>query len=756
LATERLAGLLNEQHSDPWLADLIKRRKQDDTAALLALRDAIIANQKQHADQAIKLAGMAALAFRESHNVAGELRARYEEIYAYQRSMNGEACLRHASVLEPSLRSTPYHQLLSEFLLEKAVCEKRAGRPGEIDNPLNESSKLAKEFKYQVLQLRILGLAAGFKKEAEVYDVAWSLASKGIGLYWEGSYPAERLYQVYEVAAECAERQRHWHSAEALRRHAIRIRESMGASDKQDAIMLGTLYLDLATILIALKKDIPAAEAAAHADSILKLEAAEPTTRKFRSTVLVQLAKLQMESGNNTLALSTLLPILEYARKTGDQVTTLQCYGVLGDIYLGSHDTEKAVTAYQTGIVFSENALSTLSSSLDRLTWTSAAEGIYRGLVRAWLLQRREADAWRLWEWYKGRSLQVSAMTGSTHLRSWAEVQARFLQPIQGDKSPVRITYATFVDGLQIWVNQGGRTSSHWVPVPQQVIERKVQDFFDDCADSSSELSSVWKTGEDLYSLLWQPIASELPGSGIIVAELDGPLQNVVLEALRIPAHKYLAEQYNIVYSPGIYMDPTLKPGLKVDNATRVFLLDASAVTGLDPIPSQEREVQFIARQFSQSKIVNGAGTTLGDLRSGLGKREVFFFAGHAVRDSEGSALLINPGFFARAWDFRPQDLGSLQLAVLAACSTGSTDRNGLLDTHSLSNAFLAAGVPNVIASRWDVESDSTTDLMERFAVHLHKGQTVVTSLSRARQGVLIEIQHPYFWAGFYVAGQTN
>jgi hypothetical protein len=90
LASKKLADLLRERHSDPWLQDFLNALKPGDTAGLMALQQAIQANQKQHADEAKKNAQAAVLAFRKSRNPAGELLARYEEVYAFQRSLDGK------------------------------------------------------------------------------------------------------------------------------------------------------------------------------------------------------------------------------------------------------------------------------------------------------------------------------------------------------------------------------------------------------------------------------------------------------------------------------------------------------------------------------------------------------------------------------------------------------------------------------------------------------------------------------------------
>ena len=78
------------------------------------------------------------------------------------------------------------------------------------------------------------------------------------------------------------------------------------------------------------------------------------------------------------------------------------------------------------------------------------------------------------------------------------------------------------------------------------------------------------------------------------------------------------------------------------------------------------------------------------------------------------------------------------------------------MDTRSLDNSFLAAGVPRVISSRWDVDSDSTADLMEGMVAKLGKKIPVAAAMYAVQLDLMKREQHPYYWASFYLAGKAN
>jgi len=78
------------------------------------------------------------------------------------------------------------------------------------------------------------------------------------------------------------------------------------------------------------------------------------------------------------------------------------------------------------------------------------------------------------------------------------------------------------------------------------------------------------------------------------------------------------------------------------------------------------------------------------------------------------------------------------------------------MDTGNLANSFLAAVVPNVVASRWNVASDSTQALIGAFYEHVREGDNAVSALQKAQNELLKTSDHPYYWAGFYLAGRAN
>jgi CHAT domain-containing protein len=66
-----------------------------------------------------------------------------------------------------------------------------------------------------------------------------------------------------------------------------------------------------------------------------------------------------------------------------------------------------------------------------------------------------------------------------------------------------------------------------------------------------------------------------------------------------------------------------------------------------------------------------------------------------------------------------------------------------------------ALGVPEVVATRWQIDSSSAVPLMDSFYKGLSQGLTVPRALTAARQSLANDARyrHPYYWAAYYASG---
>jgi len=79
---------------------------------------------------------------------------------------------------------------------------------------------------------------------------------------------------------------------------------------------------------------------------------------------------------------------------------------------------------------------------------------------------------------------------------------------------------------------------------------------------------------------------------------------------------------------------------------------------------------------------------------------------------------------------------------------SGAMIRDGIKTLASL-------GVPDVVATRWQIDSAAAVPMMDAFYGGLAQGFTVPRALTAARQSLMRDARyhHPYYWAAYYASG---
>ena len=105
----------------------------------------------------------------------------------------------------------------------------------------------------------------------------------------------------------------------------------------------------------------------------------------------------------------------------------------------------------------------------------------------------------------------------------------------------------------------------------------------------------------------------------------------------------------------------------------------------------------------------------------------------------------------------RVSGFSHLKLAVLSACNTANGTTGVFDDRNSLARLLVGAGILDVVASRWTVDSRATSSLMQEFYAQLLSGRGVSSSLQEASHKLRQkkEYTHPFYWASFSVFGRN-
>jgi CHAT domain-containing protein/tetratricopeptide (TPR) repeat protein len=191
---------------------------------------------------------------------------------------------------------------------------------------------------------------------------------------------------------------------------------------------------------------------------------------------------------------------------------------------------------------------------------------------------------------------------------------------------------------------------------------------------------------------------------------------------------------------------------------------------GFTRLPFSRGEADAIAALVPRASLLEAtdfaANRTL-VAEGGLGDRAIVHFATHGLLDSEHPDLsglvlsLVDEKGTPQDGFLRMHEIYNLRLpadlVVLSACQTalGREIRGeGLV---GLTRGFMYAGARGVVASLWQVDDESTAELMKRFyRAMLKEGRRPAAALRNAQ----LELSRhprwaaPFYWAGFVLQGE--
>jgi CHAT domain-containing protein len=106
---------------------------------------------------------------------------------------------------------------------------------------------------------------------------------------------------------------------------------------------------------------------------------------------------------------------------------------------------------------------------------------------------------------------------------------------------------------------------------------------------------------------------------------------------------------------------------------------------------------------------------------------------------------------------FTAFDLFSLvcptNLVTLSGCQSGMSEVTGSDDLLGLMRGFLYAGARSLLVSLWNVNDESTANLMVNFYREWHKGASKSAALRQAMLTVRETYPNPFYWAPFLLVG---
>jgi len=248
------------------------------------------------------------------------------------------------------------------------------------------------------------------------------------------------------------------------------------------------------------------------------------------------------------------------------------------------------------------------------------------------------------------------------------------------------------------------------------------------------------------------------------VVDAEGALAGIPWAALEDRSGVPLIERFAFCQTLGIAEALRQEKDFHPDTSTALIFgspkLEGNLAREYPDLPGAVSQAQRVHDRFPGSLLLKGEDATAEAFRQHAPQAALVHFAGHGVSFGGFGALLLarSPGAdlyseYMKANDIASLNLRSMELVVLAACSSGVGEQPGIVNLDSLTRALLEAGAHRVIAANWDVDFTATDELMDAFYDNLANNRPA-EALRQAAQTVRQKWPHPYYWAGFRVFGR--
>jgi CHAT domain-containing protein len=737
-----LSDMAIQRHDDPWLGDLLAGQTAAEfPAAVKDLSEAVRANERADSERAHKYASRAALSFRHGNNVAGMMRAQIENSSALWDG--GAGCDRTAKALDPAFRGGRYRWLQARFELEEAVCAWLHEDLGVARNLYAAASEDAQAYDYQALHLRSQDRLAGIEAEIGGLDSAWRRSYLGLATFWSGNYPDVRGYNFYFDLYELTRVAGLAHAQVADWRDGMRLTDS-----SPDIAQRAMAHLAMGNAAEnAGMRELAAAEYA-RSDELFTQSPQIPSTRSARLEAETRLAGVEASQGKIQQAIARTKPLQPEIDRLSDNSLAILFYTTLGLAESKQAEGNGAQDDLQRVVRLAERQLRGLGDAKSRFEVMRESSGAYRALVQNELLKGNPERALSLWESYK-----------AAPLRRQTEVDLFRYLPLLTNQTVV--SYAMLPKGLAIWVMDSRGVFSHWQEGRNAEIVSTAARLRDLCADPSSDPSDLQSNARVMYDALILPIRDHLETSRMLVVEMDEGLDGLAPEVFVDEQGRYLAEVATVISSLGISYRDESRPAEPISSDTPALIVGvptSGTELGLDltPLPDVLAEADTVSHSFHAGTVLKADRATRESILERLQDTRIFHFAGHGINTPEQTGVVTSDGLITAA-SITKKLLSHLQLAVFSACDTAKGTAGTSNDGETLVRAFLQAGVPNVVASRWKVDSTVTRLFMELFYRQLLGGHSVAAAIHTAEVELRSQpgTSHPYYWSAFGAFGTS-
>lgn len=332
------------------------------------------------------------------------------------------------------------------------------------------------------------------------------------------------------------------------------------------------------------------------------------------------------------------------------------------------------------------------------------------------------------------------------------------------------LEYTVLNDKVLIWLITKDDLSFAETKISSDNLREKVLTYVD-LVSKNTEPDEQRRLAGELYQILISPIQDKLDAHKEICIIPDKVL--FILPFATLSSENYFIEEYKFFYAPSanVFLICSKKAKeLRVEMSETLLSIgnpsfNQKTFEELAKLPSASQEAIKIKEFYDKSKsmVFTEKAATKERVKENLKKADVIHFAGHYIVD-ENSPLLSSLVLAGNEkedsslpnYEIIGEKLSSARLIVLSACRTGVERYYNGEGMIGASRTFLATGIPLVVASQWDVDSEATKELM--IAFHRYRKKENLSTVAALRRSQLEMMKNekfnrPHYWAAFAALG---
>lgn len=267
----------------------------------------------------------------------------------------------------------------------------------------------------------------------------------------------------------------------------------------------------------------------------------------------------------------------------------------------------------------------------------------------------------------------------------------------------------------------------------------------------------------ELYDIIVAPIAETLPPARTLVLIPDASLRGVPFSALVDRSGRYLVEQRAIVVAPSAAVFVRLAERRARPSQRLHLLVVGGPPAGegdLQSLAAVQRETMSVATAYGELATIAPKDVDAAAFERRAATSEVVHFAGHTMTTDEGrdAALVVSrsagPAGRLDVRNIASMSLPRTRVVVVAACSSARGEERAGEGGMSVARAFLAAGVPSVMATLWPIDDAAAASFFPRVHRHLAAGVAPAEALRAAQLESIQQRDAPLdMWAAVQVLG---